>query len=183
MNLLSEETRRYSVKRRVILAVWATTFVLTPAIGYSQVNACDLAAPLGVVDAADVQAAINMSLGTLPCTANIGGAGVCNVAVVQRVINAALGGSCVTGSGAVPHSATLNWVASTSPNIAGYNVYRATVATGPYTRVNTSLVTPTTYLDPSVQAGVVYYYVVTAVDANSNESGHSNQAQATVPSP
>jgi hypothetical protein len=183
MNVLNEETRRCSVTRRTSLAAWITALVLSPVVASAQVNACDLAAPYGAVDVADVQAAINMSLGAQPCTANIGGAGVCNVAIVQRVINAALGGACQTGTGAVPHSATLTWVASTSSNVAGYNVYRGTVAAGPYTRVNSSLVTPTTYLDAAVQAGVVYYYVVTAVDSDRNESAYSNQAQATIPAP
>jgi hypothetical protein len=171
------------VTRRAYLASWTTALVLSPVLALAQVNACDLAAPYGVVDVADVQAAINMSLGAQPCTGTIGGAGVCNVAVVQRVINAALSGTCQTGTGAVPHSATLTWVASTSPNIAGYNVYRSSVAAGPYTRVNSDLVTPTTYLDAAVQAGAVYYYVVTAVDADRNESAYSNQAQATIPAP
>jgi hypothetical protein len=169
--------------RRAFLAAWTAVVALCPVLAFAQVNACDLAAPYGVVDVADVQAAINMSLGAQPCTANIGGDGVCNVAIVQRVVNAALGGACQTGTGAVPHSATLNWVASTSSNVAGYNVYRSTVAAGPYTRVNTNLVAPTTYLDAAVQAGVVYYYVVTAVDSDRNESAYSNQAQATIPAP
>ncbi len=169
--------------QRAFLAAWTAVLVISPISAQAQANACDLASPYGVIDVADVQAAINMSLGVQSCTANIGGSGVCNVAVVQRVINTALGGTCQTGTGAVPHNATLTWVASTSPNIAGHNVYRSTVAAGPYTRVNSNLVTPTTYLDAAVQAGVVYYYVVTAVDTNNNESAYSNQAQATIPAP
>ena len=169
--------------QRAFLAAWTAALVLSPVSASAQVNACDLALPYGVIDVADVQAAINMSLGVQPCTANIGGAGVCNVAIVQRVVNAALSGTCQTGTGAVPHSATLTWVASTSANIAGYNVYRSSAAAGPYTRVNANLVTPTSYLDSAVQAGAVYYYVVTAVDSNNNESAYSNQAQASIPAP
>lgn len=78
---------------------------------------------------------------------------------------------------------TLNWVASTSPNIAGYNVYRGTTSGGPYTLVNSSLVAATTYLDTAVQAGITYYYVATAVDTGNNESVQSNEAQAVVPTP
>lgn len=51
----------------------------------------------GVTSVLDVQLAVNMSLGTIPCTANINGFGVCQVTTVQRVINAALGGACVLG--------------------------------------------------------------------------------------
>jgi len=38
-----------------------------------------------------------MSLGMIPCTAKINGAGVCAVTTVQRVVNASLGGACVQG--------------------------------------------------------------------------------------
>jgi len=151
--------------------------------GTTPSNACDLATPYGTIDAADVQSAINMSLGVSPCTANISGVGVCNVAVVQRVINAAMGGTCVTGTGAQPHSVTLNWVASTSSNLAGYNVYRGTASGGPYVRLNSAVVTSLTYTDNTVLAGQTYFYVVTAVDTTSSESTYSNQATAAVPTP
>jgi len=59
-------------------------------------SACDLNFD-GVVSVLDVQLAVNMSLGTTPCTANINGTGVCAVTTIQRVVNAALGGACVTG--------------------------------------------------------------------------------------
>jgi len=150
----------------------------------AQTNACDLVAPLGTVDSADVVAITNMALGIAPCTASIAGAGVCNVAVVQRVINASLpGGVCVTGPGAVPHAVTLSWTASVSPGITGYNVYRGTTTGGPYTKVSPSLVAALTYMDTAVAAGQTYYYVTTAVDSSGNESVYSNQASAAVPSP
>ncbi|MCX6634436.1 MAG: fibronectin type III domain-containing protein [Acidobacteria bacterium] len=142
-------------------------------------NACDLNSD-GTVNQADVDRAINMSLGLLtPCTANVLGAGVCNVMVVQRIINASMGGACVTGNS---HSVSLSWVASTSP-VAGYNVYRGTASGGPYTKLNSSLATGTSYVDTTVLAGQTYYYVVTAVDASNNSSVYSNEAQAVVPSP
>lgn len=165
----------------------ALPFVLlaaTPMLVFAQgSNACDLAAPYGTVDAADVQAAINMTLGISPCTANISGAGVCTVAVVQRVINAALGGACVTGAGAGPHYATLSWSASGSTNVAGYNIYRSAATGGPYTKMNSSLIAVTTYNDVAVLAGQTFYYVITAVDNNGNESAYSNEAQAVIPTP
>jgi hypothetical protein len=151
--------------------------------GTTPSNACDLATPYGTIDGADVQAAINMTLGVSPCTANIIGAGVCNVSMVQRVINDTLTGTCVTGPGTISHSVTLNWVASTSSNIAGYNVYRAAVSGGPYTRLNAAVISGLTYTDNTVQAGQTYYYVVTAVDTSNNESAYSNQATAAVPTP
>jgi fibronectin type 3 domain-containing protein len=101
--------------------------------------------------------------------------------VAQRVINAALGGSCQTGAGVVPHSVTLNWNASSSSNVAGYNIYRGATPSGPYTKLNPALIPATSYLDGGVRAGLVYYYVVTTVDSSNNESVPSNEASATLP--
>jgi hypothetical protein len=142
-----------------------------------------------------------MTLGISPCTVNIGGQGVCNAAVVQRVINAALGGACVTGFGAVAHYSTLNWTGSSSTGISGYNVYRATTSTalpiqpsasgaasssgaGTYVKVNSSIIVGVTYFDTTVAAGVSYYYVTTAVNSAGVESVASNQFQAqAIPTP
>ncbi len=156
-------------------------FMLSAA-GWAQSNACDLASPFGTIDATDVQAAINMALGasTCPSTINIAGPGVCNAVVVQRVINASLGGPCVTPT---THGVTLTWTASTSANVAGYNIYRATTSGGPYTKINSSLVAALSYADSVVVAGAVYYYVLTAVDTSNNESGYSTQVQAKIPNP
>ena len=153
---------------------------MTSGAGWAQVNACDLAPPYGSVDAADVQAIINMTLGLSPCTASIAGAGVCDAAVVQRVVNAALGGACVTGLGAVAHYVSLSWTASTTPNVT-YNVYRTTTS-GVYSGPLVSTGTATIYTDFAVAAGQTYYYVVTA-DNSSGESAYSTPSQATVPTP
>ena len=60
--------------------------------------------------AADVDLATKMALGQSPCTANVYGANVCNIVVVQRVTNAVLGESCKTGTlTTTPHSVTLKW--------------------------------------------------------------------------
>lgn len=80
------------------------------------------------------------------------------------------------------HGVDLSWTASTSM-VAGYNVYRGSTSGGPYTRLNQSLVTGTAYTDGAVGAGQTYFYVVTAVDASNKESGFSNEAAATIPSP
>lgn len=164
--------------------IYDSSTVSFKGAGSGPVNACDLATPYGTVDTSDVNASINMALGTSPCTANVAGAGVCNVVVVQRVVNASLpGGTCLTGSGPVSHSATLNWAISVSPNIAGYNVYRGGVSGGPYTKLTSSLVTGTSYTDSTVQSGQTYYYVTTAVDTSSAESTYSNQVTAVIPTP
>ena len=78
------------------------------------------------------------------------------------------------------HSASLSWLASSSV-VAGYNVYRGTVNGGPYTLVNTSLITGLSFTDASVQAGQTYYYVAAAIDGSGNESVYSNQVTAVIP--
>ena len=145
-------------------------------------SACDLSQD-GPVNVVDVQLAVNMALGLIPCTANINGSGVCNVVTVQRVINASLGQPCLTGTGPSPRTVTLTWTASTSSGVSGYNVYRGTASGGPYTKVNSALIVGASYLDTTVQAGQTYYYVATALDGSSNESGYSNQVLAVIPSP
>jgi Abnormal spindle-like microcephaly-assoc'd, ASPM-SPD-2-Hydin/Protein of unknown function (DUF1573) len=94
-------------------------------------------------------------------------------------INISLSG---TGTQATAHSVSLSWTASTS-TVVGYNVYRSTISGGPYTLITSSPVPGETYTDTSVQAGVTYFYVVTAVDSNGNESAFSNEAPVTVPTP
>src|SRR5262249_41151001 len=136
------------------------------------VNACDLNLD-GVVNSTDVQAAINMNLGLALCTANIAGANVCNAVVVQRVINAATGGSCLTSTGL--HTVALSWTASTSTGVAGYNVYRGTTSGGPYTLL-AAVGSTTIYTDSTVVSNQTYYYVVTALDGIGNESPYSTES-------
>jgi hypothetical protein len=81
------------------------------------------------------------------------------------------------------HSATLHWVGSKSSRAVGYNVYRGTTSGGPYTKVNSTPTSGTSYTDNNVQAGQTYYYVTTSVDLSNNESRYSNQTTATIPSP
>jgi hypothetical protein len=89
------------------------------------------------------------------------------------------------GSGTPPpqHSVSLNWDASTSANVVGYNVYRGTVSGGPYTEINSGLDPNTSYTDNTVAAGQTYYYVTTSVDSAGAESGYSNQTTAVIPTP
>lgn len=86
-----------------------------------------------------------------------------------------------TGTAATQHTVDLNWNASV--DAVGYNMYRGTVSGGPYSMVNTSLDPTTAYTDSTVVSGQTYYYVATAVNANSQESGYSDQVQAVIPNP
>lgn len=62
-------------------------------VASAQTNACDLNSD-GTVNTSDVNLAVNMALGSQPCTASLT-AGTCNVVTVQRVVNAGLGQPCV----------------------------------------------------------------------------------------
>lgn len=85
----------------------------------------------------------------------------------------------LSGSGA-QHLISLSWQASSSP-VIGYNVYRGTQSGGPYSRVNSLLISAHAYNDEEVQSGLTYFYVLRAVGFDSMESQASNQAVATVP--
>jgi fibronectin type 3 domain-containing protein len=84
----------------------------------------------------------------------------------------------LTGSGtpAPTHSVGLSWNASTSPNIVGYNIYRAVYvsACGGFSKINSILDTNTLYTDSTVVNGTSYCYATTAVDTSNQESGYSN---------
>jgi len=96
-------------------------------------------------------------------------------------INAANGpGVNFTATVQQAHSVELSWIASTS-TVAGYNVYRSTVSSTQYAKVNSSLVGSLAYTDTTVLSGTIYYYVTTAVDASGNESAHSNEVSANIP--
>jgi hypothetical protein len=88
-----------------------------------------------------------------------------------------------TGVQVISHSATLNWTASAS-TVIGYNLYRATISGGPYTKINSSIDATTTFTDAGiVQAGKTYYWVVTAVNSSNVESVQSGEVSATIPTP
>jgi len=90
-----------------------------------------------------------------------------------------------------PDGVLLSWNGATDCNggpVSGYNLYRSTTPGGNYTKVNTSLITGIQYDDTSVSSttaqyttssaasGTTYYYVVTSVDAQGDESVHSQEA-------
>jgi hypothetical protein len=87
-----------------------------------------------------------------------------------------------TGVQPVQHSVILSWTASSSSGVQ-YFAYRGTASGGPYTKLNSSSISSTSYTDSAVQSGNTYFYVVTAVDSGGVESVNSSQAQAIVPTP
>jgi hypothetical protein len=88
-----------------------------------------------------------------------------------------------TGVAAPVHTVSLTWIASTSPNITGYNIYRRTGATGSYAQINTVLDAATAYTDASVVDGQTYYYETTSVNSSNDESAPSSAVQAMIPPP
>ena len=131
--------------------------------------------PAGTILAPDQKATLNVSFAPT-------GAGSLSerIAVVSNAINSP---AMISLSGSAVHSRSkstiLSWTASTSA-VVGYNVYRSTVSGGPYTKINSSIVTGTSYADSTAVASTVYYYVVTAVTP-ALESPGSNQASANIP--
>ena len=84
----------------------------------------------------------------------------------------------VSGLQATPVSSAqinLSWTAN--PNAASYNVKRATTPGGPYTTLVTG-VTTNSYSSGGLNAGSVYYYVVSATNAG-GEGANSAEASAT----
>ncbi|HEX2084376.1 MAG TPA: LamG-like jellyroll fold domain-containing protein [Solirubrobacteraceae bacterium] len=71
---------------------------------------------------------------------------------------------------------SLDWSDNAEADLAGYDVYRAGVQTGAYTRMNTKRLTASRYTDFTAPNGRASYYVVKAV----NKAGKSSAASAQV---
>jgi subtilase family serine protease/flagellar hook assembly protein FlgD len=84
-----------------------------------------------------------------------------------------------TGLAAVPGNTavSLSWRRNTEPDITGYRVFRSFAHGGPYAFV--AATTSPAYPDTGLTNGVTVYYVVTALDAGSNESPYSLEVSAT----
>jgi len=83
-----------------------------------------------------------------------------------------------TGTAASAHTVNLSWNASSSANISGYNIYRASYenSCGTFSRINSVLNTGTLYTDAAVADGTSYCYATTAVNSSNEESSYSNIA-------
>jgi hypothetical protein len=89
----------------------------------------------------------------------------------------------VTIAGA-PGRLSIFFPANLEADVAGYNIYRSTDSNLPkdkWTKLNSTLLTRTTYLDDNVEAGKTYYYYVTAIDQAGNVSNPSDLKSETVP--
>lgn len=74
----------------------------------------------------------------------------------------------------------LSWESPQADDVAGYNVYRSD--SPGVSRSGSPLETeasPTEYVDESAENGTTYYYVVTAIDEDGNESDPSGEVGKT----
>lgn len=86
----------------------------------------------------------------------------------------------VTIQAAANHVVDLNWKASTSGNIAGYNLYRSPNGST-WEKMNASLLASTLYSDSTVANGSTYYYAATAMNISGEESSKSAAIKVVIP--
>lgn len=78
------------------------------------------------------------------------------------------------------HSNTLIWPAV--PNVNNYNVYKAPAScTGAFTKLTTTPISVTTFVDTGMVDGEVNCYYVTSIASTGAESVRSNEQLATTP--
>jgi fibronectin type 3 domain-containing protein/predicted small lipoprotein YifL len=69
----------------------------------------------------------------------------------------------------------LTWNDNREQDLAGYHVYRSLHAGGEQERLTAKPLNRTTFSDETVKQGATYYYSITAVDTNGNESARSKE--------
>jgi len=101
--------------------------------------------------------------------------GFATAAVLAGCAGVSTGGPLSVPPPPSSHSVYLSWNPSTSPDVAGYNVYRAiyTDSCGSFSKINTELTLETTYADSAVANNASYCYTTTAVNTKKEESGFS----------
>jgi len=91
------------------------------------------------------------------------------------------------GENGKPPAIDLNWLPVSSPDLAGYIVYRRDISAAiPSSWQRVSPMKPIIgpgYHDAEVQPGHTYAYAVSAIGQNGHESARSAEAQETVPAP
>lgn len=80
----------------------------------------------------------------------------------------------------INHVVDLSWKASTSSDVAGYNVYRSPDG-ATWKKINVSLLASTLYSDSTVANGSTYYYTATALDIYGHESTKTTPVKVNIP--
>ena len=81
---------------------------------------------------------------------------------------------------AASHVVDLKWDASTTNDVAGYNVYRGPDGVN-WKKINESLIASTYYDDSTATDGSTYYYSATAVSVSGEESKKTLAVKVSVP--
>ena len=93
------------------------------------------------------------------------------------------GGGTPSGLGVTAftaNSVSLSWTGVSG--VAGYNVYRASSATGPWTKVNGTVVAGNAYTASGLGAGTTYHFMVRGQKGDGTETGDSNTVSQTTAS-
>jgi hypothetical protein len=69
-----------------------------------------------------------------------------------------------------PDQLSVAWLHSLSSDVAKYNVYRSTSASGPFIRANPDLLDHAVYVNEDLAPTTEYFFYVTAIDNSGNES-------------
>src|SRR6267154_1319878 len=158
---------------------------ISPTIGGSAatVTLSGAAAATAITDGAGNYMFTGLGNGTYTVTpTNVGFAFAPGTQSVT-VSSANVPGVNFTASAQVTHSVALTWIASSTPTVTGYNVYRSTMSGTAYVKISSSLVLAplVSYTDATVLNSTTYYYVTTAVDASNVESAFSNEVAVAIP--
>lgn len=90
------------------------------------------------------------------------------------------GATCIPPLG--EHYVKLSWIASPTPGVTSYLLYRSEVQGGPYSLIKKGILT-THFCDKTPVSGHTYFYVAVAKcpTCTPTKSPYSNEAQAVVP--
>jgi hypothetical protein len=76
---------------------------------------------------------------------------------------------------------SLIWHSSPDADLKLYKIYRSETSGNYTTPIDSAFKPDTTFIDSTINLGKSYYYVVSALDTNKNESGFSNEDTVIVP--
>jgi fibronectin type 3 domain-containing protein len=124
-------------------------------------------APVSGVATVLVKAGTTAGISTITITGvNIATTTV-NVTIIDSVPQPPAGLSARKTSDGKP---VLTWITNTEPDQSEYRLYRSSYVSGQKTYLNSVYKPANQYTDQNVSANVTYYYAITAVDANAQES-------------